>query len=142
MTLAKFGFRIALVFLCGLAVLQYLNFTGFCYGAGRYLSDQELLDLAIESKLARQSVGNPETNRLYKSVEEFRSQNPQCCELVRTGHEIIDSIISRLFGFYVSVARLHYKANESPEIDNYYAADISMSACGRVLKSQGMPTKR
>ena len=41
---------VLLISLLCLLVIQYLNFTGFCYKEGRYLTEQELIDRVIEEE--------------------------------------------------------------------------------------------
>src|SRR5260370_20421831 len=91
-------------FLGAIGMVECLNFTGFCYPQGRYLSDQELIDIAIKSRLQYQGAENPEANKIYRSAEDFRSQNPGCCAVDRSRQAVPDATLSRILGFYVSVA--------------------------------------
>jgi hypothetical protein len=68
------------------AAVEHLSFTGFCFADKRYHSDRELMDFAImralnfSDSVTRDSRDEPKT---YRSADEFRETNPDCCELYR-----------------------------------------------------------
>jgi hypothetical protein len=129
------GRYVLLVFLTVLAVVQFLNFTGFCYSQGRYYSDQDVLDLAIAHTVTPK---DPERSKLYSSAQEFRDQNPNCCILHRWGDPLLDPIWVRFFGFYVAVADIWFKAPDAQSIYGFYNSFVPVNACGRILKVQGI----
>lgn len=75
------------------------NFLGYCEAQSRILSDRELADSAIADLLAYHRTPTlrhengiqvsipPDENELYKSVEQFRILNPDCCQVTRVGAE-------------------------------------------------------
>lgn len=93
----RFGSRhwfAILIITTGVAI-QLLNFTGFCYGQGRWFSDRELEDIAIREQMKRQDVADPERNKIYRSASELRAENPGCYEVYRSGNELPASLFSR-----------------------------------------------
>lgn len=135
-------FLALLVFLSPLILLEYLNFTGFCYSQGRYYSDEQLIDIAISDITRTHSPSNPEKNKRYESVGEFRQQNPECCIVYNYGHPFLDPIWVRIFGFYRVLVEVWYRANESSGIDNFYDSLTSFDACGQIIRRQGIPESR
>src|SRR6266478_3225607 len=89
--------------LCTFTLIEYLNFTGFCYAQRRYFGEQELVDFAIKREI-------------YGSVEDFHKVNPNCCILYRWGHpDLAEGIWVRSFGWYISVAEIWYRlSTKSP----------------------------
>jgi hypothetical protein len=131
---------------CLFGVSQFLNFTGFCYGAGRYYSDEELIDIAINYNLARiDSINGPlnyKKPHVYRSTREVIEQNPNCCLIYRWGggDPAADGIWARIVGFYVVVADIWFKANDATSDDNYnyYNSLVSMNACGKILEERSI----
>jgi hypothetical protein len=121
-----------------LAVLQYLNFSGFCYEQGRFYSDRELEDIAIREQMKLQDSSNPERNHVYKSAEDFRAENPGCCRVFRSGNMLPDSILVRIVGWYVSDTEVAYRANDSRGKYSFYLSDTFMNACGKRLETHGI----
>lgn len=68
-----------------------MNLTGFCWAEGRWLSDEERIDAAIENALLRTSTqtaiekdnmvtyGIADIVDPYKDREELKRKNPDCC---------------------------------------------------------------
>jgi hypothetical protein len=90
MTRMRMLFLIAVAAICILAAWEYLNFTGFCYGQRRYLSNQEMIDAAVLYEIntnARYYVQDVRDNlawtKKYASIAEFHKENPHCCTVWR-----------------------------------------------------------
>ena len=69
-----------------LGVPSTLNYSGFCISKGKWLSDDELIRQQITElnrhSYIQDSVHFPNMPRIrYASVEEFISENPDCCKL-------------------------------------------------------------
>jgi len=121
-----------------IALVEALNFTGFCYRDLRYLSDQEFIDKMVLYNLARHGPSS-ERNKTYGSLREFYQVNPQCCELHRWGDQFSDPIIVRLVGFYRVVGHITYRSNDAAGVDNFYSAIVSANACGDITGAWGEP---
>ncbi len=101
------GFQVALGVLL-LAVVWWpgMNYFGFCHASGRFLTDREKIDAAIEDAIAPYppplaSLGNyPPTEPIpYASIAEFRRLNPDCCTLSKSARKAPDvSFLSRIKG--------------------------------------------
>jgi hypothetical protein len=137
---------------CLFGVPQFLNFTGFCYGEGRYYSDEEFIDIAIKYNLSRlDSIKGPlnyKKPRVYRSPRELIEQNPNCCLIYRWGggDPAADGIWGRIVGFYIVVADIWFKANDSNDStanDNYYNSLVSMNAegCGRTQHNRALTSQ-
>lgn len=66
------------------------NINGYCFEQSRYLSDQELIDIAVSDLIAY--LNDPESSFLrdsqetvvrYSSLKEFHKQNSDCCSITR-----------------------------------------------------------
>jgi hypothetical protein len=114
------------------ALIQYLNFTGFCYRELRYHSDQELIDAAVKYSL-KYNKFDPGRLR-YSSLAEFYDANPKCCKVHRWGHDLVDGLWTRLFGWHVTVVELKYKIRRQGPKDRF-SADVALMACGGVVES-------
>jgi hypothetical protein len=120
------------------ALLEYLNFTGFCYSQARYYRDEELIDAAIRWNIARYG-SDPAIKKRYESIGEFKGQNPECCSVSKYGHWSLDPIWVRLFGFYIVVVEVWYQVAEAaPGTDSFYNSLISFDACGKIVNTAGI----
>jgi hypothetical protein len=126
--------------LFGVTLIMSLNFTGFCYPEMRYYGNQELLEIAINVNLKWHDP-KAERSKIYKSLEEFKTINPNCCILFKWGHHFADPIVFRFFGFYQSVAEIWYRVKDSGP-QEFYSSYIFMNACGKVVQYWGTPESR
>jgi hypothetical protein len=124
-------------------VVEYLNFTGFCYTDKRYHSDQELTDFAITRALEfGKDTDSPEEPKIYRSIDEFHEVNPDCCVLYKWGHPgQEEGIWVRIFGWYISVAEISY-LNKTSGQERFYQAEVYMSACGEIKRIGGRRLSR
>jgi hypothetical protein len=130
---------IVVALLCAVALVEVLNFTGFCYSQVRYLRDQELIDAAIQYRLA--DVGDYYLSRgakKYNSVAEFHEINPHCCRLSKWGHPGLgeEGIWLRVIGWYVVVADLWYRFRDAGT-NQFWSETVFMNSCGKVLEHAG-----
>ena len=120
----------ALSLLAAFLMLEFLNFTGFCYRDLKYFSDQELTDIAVRRVLAEPKSVKPDDLISYVSAQDLYAKNPDCCVLFKWGHEFSDSILFRAIGFYDIVAQVYYRMTaEGPY--PFLLAYVGLSACGR-----------
>jgi hypothetical protein len=113
------------------ALIQYLNFTGFCYRELRYHSDQELIDAAVKYSL-KYNEFDPGRLR-YSSLADFYAANPKCCRIYRWGHHLLDDgLWTRLFGWHTTLVTLDYKvAPQGPK--DTFSAGVVLMQCGGVV---------
>lgn len=124
-----------ILFLVGVGIFEYLNFSGFCYSERRYLKDQELIDAAVRHAIAR--LDRFPNHLTYSSAEEFHSVNQNCCRIYKEGHPSLpEGTWVRILGWYVAVVRVWYKVEENGP-RNYYDSYVSLNACGQVLQFKG-----
>jgi hypothetical protein len=129
--------------LCALAVIEYLNFTGFCYADKRYHSDQELIDLAITrglkfvSELQGSEIYGSGEPIEYKSLAQFHQINPECCVLHRWGHsDLEEGLWVRAFNWYMVVAEIWYRI-KSTGPNQFYRVTVFMNSCGVIKRIRG-----
>lgn len=122
-----------------LGVVQYFNFSGFCYPMARWFSDRELLDVAVLRTLRNQGP-NSLRSKQYSDIESFYRQNQHCCEISRWDTNLAEPFILRLFGFYTAVASIHYRSSYIPSVDSFYDSIVLLNACGKIQREIGMPT--
>ena len=128
--------RIAII--AGLMLFTFveaLNFSGFCYSTGRYLSDDEMIWAAVKYNSGRPPFEGDREE--YASLQELYERNPRCCSVDRSGEgRFMDGPWVRLFGWYVVLVNARYKFLTSGE-KVIYNSDIGMNACGMVLDRFG-----
>jgi hypothetical protein len=129
---------VAVLLTGSLTVFESLNFTGFCYRQGRYLSREEFLDAAVRANLARHGPQNQRT-KSYSSLADFYRLNPNCCAMHFWGHHFSAPIFVRLIGLYMAVAEIFYRTNDAAGVDNFYRSFVFINACGDVLRIGGEP---
>jgi hypothetical protein len=122
-------------------VIEYLNFTGYCYAQRRYLKDEELIEIAASYNLRFSNEG-PNAIR-YSAGPALVEQNPNCCVVHRTEGGPFDELMSgnwvRTFGLYTVVVEIWYRLKVSPP-KNYLDSFVAMNACGKVAERQGSYT--
>ena len=66
-------YLIGTVILWALILIEYLNFTGFCYAQRRYLGERELVDLAIKQAIHFSDLvtSDVQEREVYSSMEDF-----------------------------------------------------------------------
>jgi hypothetical protein len=96
-------------------LFETLNFTGYCYGQGRWLSDEEFIGVAV----ARHVAGS---NAVASKLE------AECCHLYRWPHSNLaphwETFLTRLFAWYVVEVGIVSDRHESMTF---------ISACGEVI---------
>jgi hypothetical protein len=145
MTNRSLKYLICVPLLCALGVIEYLNFTGFCYADGRYHTERELVDFAITRALnfsKSVTVRVPGDDKIYRSTDEFREINPDCCALHKWGHEgLEEGIWIRIFGWYIAVADVWF-LNKSTGAERFFHAEVYISACGEIKRIGGYSLSR
>lgn len=124
-----------LIALCLLVGRMGLNYTGYCYEQGRYLTDQEKIDIAVID-LLKNFPANPRGPQVppwspryflprdatrAQSIEDFYAMHPNCCEVTDQARfdflqsEFIASpgqkvpLMMRLTGMVSSYVLIRYK---------------------------------
>jgi hypothetical protein len=136
-----YGFGAAL--LCAVAIVEYLNFTGFCYADKRYHNDQELIDFAIThglkfvSELQGSEIYGAGEPIQYSSLAQFHQMNPGCCVLHKRGHpDLEEGLWVRAFGWYIVVAEIWYRI-KTPGPNDFYRITVFMNSCGAIKRIRG-----
>ena len=123
------------------AVVEYLNFSGYCYPQGRWLGDQELVEAAIKYELTHVRGAYELTAVSYESPAAFQQENAGCCRLDRSGkHPMLDGKWTRVLGMYVAAVDLWYRfRRKGPE--QFWYETVFVNACGHFLERFGHPLK-
>jgi hypothetical protein len=145
----------AVILIIAVAALSY---SGFCCTQGRYLSDEEKINIAVQYFLAayppviEHEVVNPDGSRKqvtapppqavrYRDVDEFFRLNPGCCEVVKevktSGGETLSlDFWNRLAGLSSSFVRVKYLVRYQDEQNTVRThpveAALAFSNCGHV----------
>lgn len=128
----------AIVLAIGLSVIEYFNFTGYCYAEARYLSDDELIETVIAGFLKHV----PDTAEIvqYSSVEDVLARNPDCCAVHRRHRGVFEPLLPgiwvRTFGWYIAAVEVAYRYRETPSM-NYLDSFTLVNACGRIGERLG-----
>jgi hypothetical protein len=137
---------IVLAVLCGgaLAIVEYLNFTGFCYPQRRYLSSDELIASAVKESLRRHTpVPNSPGQKAYASLEDFYQQNSNCCEINRwSSSGLASPVWARALGYYEALVSTVFRTAEGDGADNFHVSMTAVDSCGGIHGSHGFPTSR
>ena len=113
-----------------------MNYTGYCHAEGRYLSDQEKFDSAIQyvldrypptisktvvvdvngTKQTREHWYMPENIIRYNGIDDFKKNNQDCCKLSKTAgegrrHSILDRLTGNASGFVIINYKVMYIEN-------------------------------
>lgn len=131
MKVLKIAISVALA--ASLASLVALNLSGFSYAHGRWLSDEEFLQIAANTAAARR-LGNV----IYASGEALITANPGCCHVLREGDQWSDESW-RFLGWYIVIVRLRYRISSpgSPDEEKYYSHRMAIGASGRIYDETG-----
>ncbi|MBU6462094.1 MAG: hypothetical protein KGK01_05595 [Bradyrhizobium sp.] len=127
-----------IVLAIGLSLIEYLNFTGYCYAEARYLNDDELTRIAIADALKHV----PDTVGIvhYSSVEDVLAKNPDCCAVHRQHRGLFEDLLPgtwvRAFGWYIAAIEVAYRYRETPSL-NYLDSFTLVNACGRIGERLG-----
>jgi hypothetical protein len=120
--------------LCLFALIQFLNFSGFCYREMRYLPEGELINIAVVLNLSKHDPKS-ERNKMYVSLANFFEENQNCCKLYYRNQLIAP--LARVFGVYEMVVNVNYKISDTSIKYKYYDSDVLINACGRVVEKMG-----
>jgi hypothetical protein len=111
-----------------------MNYTGYCHAEGRYLSDEERINLAITNilqtyppVLTENAVGvihakRPDNPIYYADIAEFKSANNNCCNITQVGPEGKNdrvSLYSRITGSISGLVHVKYLVRYKDEHGNY-----------------------
>jgi hypothetical protein len=123
-----------------IGVIEYFNFTGFCYSQRRWLGNQELINAAIKYELSHVRGPYALGALSYSSLDEFKELNPQCCDLDRSGNNpALDGKWVRSLGIYNAAIHLHYRFRQTGQ-QQFWFETLFVNACGRFLDRGGFPT--
>lgn len=142
---------VAVVAVSGFVWWAGMNYTGYCHAEGRYLSDEERINLAITNilqtyppVLTENAVGvihskQPENSIIYADIADFKSINKNCCEILQKtndgeGYKV--SLFSKISGNISGLVYVKYlvryrdeKGNELSKIHEVYPA---ITNCGAI----------
>jgi hypothetical protein len=117
------------------AIIEYRNFTGFCYSQARWLADADLIRHAIRYNLQKQPKGAGVIE--YDSVEAFLARNGNCCVIFRRDRDEFENVLDgtwvRVFGWYVLIVDVWYQYKETGP-NNFIQSDVAMTSCGDFLE--------
>lgn len=131
-----------LILMAALAV-PALPYSGFCLPKGRFLTDQEIIDIGARDYFQRYPPPNyaPKDGSYvevvrpiaYESFEDFMSRNPNCCSVTLTGRDGgVPSLSDRLFGRFAGFARIEYQLEDRvPEALGKNLVWVAVTNCGR-----------
>jgi hypothetical protein len=128
----------AIVLAIGVSLIEYLNFTGYCYAETRYLSDDELIRAVIANALKHtpDTVGTIH----YSSIEDVLAKNADCCAVHREHRGIFEPLLPgrwvRIFGWYVAAVEVQYRYRKMTST-NYLDSFTLVSACGGIGERLG-----
>lgn len=131
-----------LALIAGIAWVQRLNHTGYCYVQDRHLSDEELIDVAVNRVLYYRNgllLSRPDAGYVvYSSYSDFLAKNQNCCSVYRwragdrnTSRFGKGQMLSRTLGHYYVVVRVIYLNNARDEKRRFASADVAVTKCGK-----------
>jgi hypothetical protein len=128
----------AAILLFCIAAFEYLNFAGYCYRDKRFFTDHELIAVAASREvMINKAYAQFEQRITYESPEALMARNPDCCLVTRSDTTLLqESTWSRIFGSYVLLVEVMYRAKENG--DKPFYSDVHfLSACGEILDRAG-----
>jgi hypothetical protein len=130
-----------------------LNYAGYCHSEGRYLSEQEQIEIAIRDVLASYppvidlyEISDGQTNPIgrskpanpmpYADAVDFQRNNERCCEATETGPELYTIPWSdRVSGDISTLIHLKYLVRYDDRYGNHFSepveTHVAISNCGR-----------
>lgn len=117
MTFLKGGLILLLILI---GIVQYLNFTGFCYADMRYLKEREIIDRFLFKERA-DTLTNEEKRKIIQ--ERKRGEYPYAYWISGEPWTLskTEKIINKIFGYY------YYELNTA---SNDKLSAYSVNACG------------
>lgn len=116
-----------------------MNYSGFCWDRNGFLSDVDLIDIATESYFSVYPpnryvgmgalVGSPIE---YASHENFRDENPDCCEIIEQGRKgQTPSLSRRIAGEFRGFVRITYRLEqENEDRTGLNTVFVALTNCG------------
>jgi hypothetical protein len=122
--------------LIGAVVIRQTRvYYGYCPSAGRTLSDQERIRLAVQYELHMFRFSSPSYNPAYENVDAFLRAFPGCCTMVDGAPEVAPpSFYERVTGMtyrFVAIRRQAVADDDEKADKNLRMKLVPMSACGR-----------
>ena len=132
----------AVIFGGALLLVEYLNFSGFCYPQRRYLSSDDLIASAVKDSMRRHApVPNSPSQIGYASLEDFNRQNHNCCDINRWSTSgLAGPVWGRTLGYYEALVSITFRTAEGDGADNFYTSMTAVDSCGGVHRSYGFPS--
>ena len=148
-------FYIAGFFLLSIAVVISLIFSGFCFSESRYVTDDEVIEIAVKDVIKTHDLLNKKhfkkvdgqyvevegryANKIvsYKDVDEFHRVNVDCCD-IRSHTEknnYTAGLSTRLVGNFRSFVKVNYLIRYYDENGNVLSKPsstyVAVTNCGK-----------
>lgn len=138
---------IAVLALGALGIWGELRMSGYCFDEGRYLSDDELIRVAVSNGWASWSysnfaeipaeIGSEEHSRRFDSqVDKFIAENPKCCQLMIDDKEFLGegwfglSLWGRITGSQTHIVEIRYTGEKSGSRPRHFYRTVG--SCGKI----------
>jgi hypothetical protein len=130
-----------------------LNYAGYCHKESRFLSDQEMIDIAVAMALERYpftvavydgdgkerkviDVRAPQDAIRYSSAEEFWKENPSCCALAdevagKLKMQLIDRLTGSIATFVTVNIKIKYRNKSGEVVVEPLRTYSAISNCGQ-----------
>ncbi len=137
------GFPIGFLLLVALVIYFEISIPpDFCRSENRKLSDQEFIEIAVTYEL---NQGNLKLSESEKTANDFISNHPNCCKVLRSSKKSIYSKIvasnTQEMDFDISI-HMNYEANEFNSTSQgrisfhrYIEEYLDTNSCGQVIKA-------
>ena len=139
---------VAALVLIALVLTYFLHQSSYCISEGRFVTDQEMINVAIKNEMRRinrhalYGTGrNPGEKYLpIKDTDHFERLNPECCRIL-TGDEEKEAlhpygILEGVFGYYAVVVgidhKIRYLDDQGNELLRAVHSTVPVSSCGKI----------
>lgn len=143
--------RTPMVFLAvvgGCLFFLYLTrplYTGFCFSQLRYLSNDELIRIALKKEALSSTAKSEEFNAISRmtiqpddeGVRAFLEANPNCCRVGNAEYAFFFRRMVNVLVFY-EINQKHKNANY--RASKYYESYRLMGSCGEIYRQYGTAT--
>lgn len=150
----RFSFFTCSIMAAIIIVVIILNYLGFCFKAGRFLSKEEKISIAIQyilssyppvidthyeknGVLVKNGRHRPKQPIYYKDLRSFLTENPNCCKLTKVATEMEDYSVRlehRFIGSANIFVELKYKVKyidkNGAERIQKHTSYVAISNCG------------
>ena len=117
---------------------------GYCWSKNTRLSDDELIEIAVQDEINKGRLKVDENN---PSAKHFIATHPKCCTVYRTGRTTLFEKFKRsangvtetdLSVYFIFEANDYHPQTKKPFSNKFIGEYVDMDACGKIVEKSVM----